>query len=346
MVLLAFFVVSGEWILEGRSVAANDEHLAQIVDALPHSFERGRHHFFLNASETATGQSLLVPVVVIEGAKPGRSMLISAGVHGDELNGIRVIHRLADIVAPDQLTGRLLLIPGLNQTGLLANNRHFIGSGGGGFMVDLNRSFPGNAKGGTADRFLDAVWRGVIKDRVDLAIDLHTQTRGTAYPLFVFADFRNTTARGMAFALLPQMIKNDVGEDGTLETSLLRMDIPAVTFEIGEPKRFQADLVEQATLGVLNTLRYTGLLSGPVTKPRTPPVVGDRYTNVNARRGGIAVIEVALGDRLERGDLVARLYDPFGVEVDRYHAPHAGHVLAIATDPLREPGAMLVRILE
>lgn len=317
----------------------------QALDAA--SLPPGRHHFFFETGGRSTGQVEHVPVIVIRGAAEGTRLLLTAAVHGDELNGIGVIHRLMEAIDPQQLSGTLIAVPGLNQPGILINNRRFPTSGGGGSLVDLNREFPGSdeAGGSAAKRYLGALWNGLIKPNADFAVDLHTQTRGSAYPLFVFADFGTAAAKKAAFLLGPDMIKNDAGEEGTLETSLVAAGIPAITFEVGAPKRFQHTLISRAVEGLQNLMRHHGMLEGDAVKPAVTPIVGSSYTNVYAETGGVAVVHVALKQAVKKGDVVATLYNPFGEAIKRYEAPHDGWVLAVATDPMRETGSMLVRIL-
>ncbi|NVJ97722.1 MAG: succinylglutamate desuccinylase/aspartoacylase family protein [Alphaproteobacteria bacterium] len=314
------------------------------VSALP----AGRHHFYFRAGWLSTGMPIHVPVVVLKGAEPGKRLLLTAAVHGDELNGIGVIHRLLEQLDAGALSGTLVAVPGVNQLGMAANNRRFPVSAGGGSYVDLNRNFPGTDEdtGPTAERFLGGLWQNLIKDNADMAVDIHTQTRGTAYPLFVFADFGNALSQQAAFLLGPDMIKNDPGQKGTLETSLMKAGIPAVTLEVGAPKVFQADLIARAVSGIKNLMRAHKMLDGEAVMPPMRPIVGSSYTNVYTETGGVAVLHVGLKDRVEKGQHVATLYDPFGQELKRYTAPHDGWVLAVATDPLREAGTMLVRILQ
>jgi predicted deacylase len=320
-----------------------------VIGALTvESLVPGRHDFYFRAGWRNSGQALHVPVVVVKGARPGKRLLLTAAVHGDELNGIGVIHRLLEGIDAQSLSGTLIAVPGVNQPGINANNRRYMASGGGGYMVDPNRDFPGTDQlgGSTVRRFLGALWHGLFKDNTDLAVDLHTQTRGTAYPLFVFADFKNGTAKEAAFLLGPDMIKNDHGQKGTLETTLMEAGIPAVTFEVGSPKVFQQGLITRAVGGIRNLMRRHSMIAGDSMPPPVAPIVGSSYTNVYTETGGIAVLHVALKDAVTRGQHVATLYDPFGREIKRYVAPHDGWVLAVSTDPMKEAGAMLVRILQ
>lgn len=323
-----------------------DFSAAQIQSLDVSGLAAGVHRFKFNAGSTNTGEAIWVPILVIKGQQAGPRLLLTSAVHGDELNGISVIHGLLDRLTPDMLRGTLIVVPGVNQPGMNANSRHFVGAGGGGFMADLNRLFPGRLNGGsTAERYVGQLWRHIFSDNADYAVDLHTQTRGSDYPLFVFSDFRNEAARQMAFDLSPDLIKNDAGQSGTLETTFLAEGVPAVTFEVGGPKRWQPDLILRAVLGLENMMRGLEMLPGARREGLVKPFVGANSTNVYADEGGFAYIHVALKEPVSKGQKIATMVDAFGREKQAYYAPHDGVVLSVATDPLREPGSMLVRIL-
>ncbi|MBO6506377.1 MAG: succinylglutamate desuccinylase/aspartoacylase family protein [Kordiimonadaceae bacterium] len=313
----------------------------EVADLAP-----GLHRLRFNAGSRNTGERIWVPIVVVKGEQSGPSLMITAGVHGDELNGIATIHGLLQRIEGQPLTGTLVLIPGFNQPGMNANNRHFVGAGGGGSMTDLNRIFPGRLlNGSVAERYVAQLWRNVLKDNATYAIDLHTQTRGSDYPLFVFSDFRNSMSRQIAFDLGPDVIKNDPGQSGSLETTMMEIGVPAVTFEIGGPKKWQPDLIERAVDGIENVMRGLEMLEGERTEPPVEPIVGANSTNIFTDYGGFAYIHVKLKDPVRKGQLVATIVDAYGRKIADYVSPYDGIVLSVATDPLREPGAMLVRIL-
>jgi predicted deacylase len=317
-----------------------------ITDLKLAKLKLGRHHFYFQASTNNTGTPIYIPVLVLKGVKPGKRLLLTAGVHGDELNGIRVIQELVDGISYEKLSGTIIAIPGLNQPGLHANSRYFTMSSGGGSQSDLNRLFPGTEKGGNAaSLYVRQIWKHIIKGRVDLSVDLHTQTQGTIYPLFVFADFKDADAKKMATLLAPDIIKNDAGEKGTLETSLMRLGIPSVTLEVGAPKRFQHGLIKRAVQGIQNILYSYHMLKGQPQRATKAAIIGNDYKNIYARKGGVAVLHKRLLDPVRKGELVATQYDLFGVKIMDYFSPVSGHVLSLATDPVREPGAMLIRIL-
>ena len=333
--------------VSGQATADRVEQRAREIKSLAVSdMPVGLHRLKFNAGSRNTGEAIWVPVLVVKGAKAGPKLLLTSAVHGDELNGISVIHRLLQTMEVSSLSGTVIVVPGVNQPGMNANNRHFVGSDLGGNMSDLNRLFPGRLQGGNAaERYAGQLWHNVFKNNADFAVDLHTQTRGSDYPLFVFADFRNPVARQMAFDLSPDLIKNDQGQKGTLETALMRAGIPSVTLEVGGPKRWQPDLVERSVTGLHNVMKGLDMLPGEKFTARTEPVVGATSVNIYTDVGGFAYIHVGLKDKVSKGQKVATMVDAYGAELASYYAPYDGVVLSVATDPLREPGAMLVRIL-
>lgn len=343
--LLVFFQT--HWI--GGAIADDEAPVhPTLIEALDvEQLPSGRHHFYFKAAANNTGTPVSVPIMVLKGNRSGKKLMLTAGVHGDELNGIRVIHSLFEQLDPSQISGSIIAVPGLNQPGLRANIRFFPKSSGGGSQDDLNRLFPGKSiNSGAASAYVNSLWQSVLKKNADIAIDLHTQTRGTAYPLFVFADFRNRFSRDVAYRLGPDMIKNDVGEEGTLETTYMRAGVPAVTLEVGEAKVFQPKLIERAVNGILAVMIDADMLDTGLTAPAAPkPIVGRDYINIYAKSGGSVVTHVSLKQKVSKGDHLATQYSAFGEVLHEYYAPRSGHVLAVNTDPLREPGALLVRIL-
>jgi predicted deacylase len=319
-----------------------------VIETLkPEALAAGaRYNFYFRAGDQSTGQGWYIPVIVIKGAKPGPRLLLSAAVHGDELNGMKVIHTLAQTLDPKTLSGTIIALPAVNTPGLLFDNRNFLGSSDGGTASNLNRLMPGNAKGDEAAViYAGRIWDAIIKGNVDFAVDIHTQSRGTLYPLFIFVDPRQPLSLNMAKLMNPDMIKYDPGLKGTLETALNEAGIPAITAELGGPKVFDAEMVARGVAGVRNILIDQKMLAGVLQTPKTPPIIGNQMVSLRAPLGGIADILVKLGEPVRQGQLVAIINSPFGEERVRIVAPQDGHVLSVGTDPLREPGALLVRLL-
>lgn len=298
--------------------------------------------YWFRAGETATGQRWLVPVVVVKGARPGPRLLVTAGIHGDELNGIDVLHRLVRTLNPAELSGTLVAVPGLNPPGLLQGTREFSANDSRA-SANLNRQMPGDLDGSAVAHHAALLWQNLFLPNADLAVDLHTQSRGGAYVLYAFASTART--KRMAELLAPDVIKLDRGDKGTVENTLTDAGVPAVTLELGMPERFDAEMVRRGVAGLQNLMREQKMLAGDVMEPPATMVVGNALARVMAPRGGWAALLTPLGSRVEKGQLVATMADAFGRVTDTLLAPESGVVAAAMTDPRRERGGMIVRIL-
>lgn len=329
-------------IRTGDSIASTP--VIQRLDAAdlePGTLDR----FWFRALDNSVGQAWLVPVIVLRGKRPGPRLLLTAAIHGDELNGIDVIHRLAATLDPAKINGTVVMIPGVNAPGLLHHTRAFT-PGDGRDGANLNRLMPGKTgpKAESADLYANSLWSNLLRPNADVVIDMHTQSRGTAYVMYAFASSQRT--RRIAELIGPDILKLDPGEKGTIETEMNRVGVPAITLELARPEEFQPEIVARAADGILRVMSDLGLLPADAAPPLSSKTfVGNELTEVVAQRGGFAHILASLGSDVKKGDLIATISDPFGRVVERVIAPESGRVNTVATEPRRDPGDMLLRII-
>ncbi len=290
--------------------------------------------FWFRAGDNALAQGWQVPVIVVKGTRPGPRLLVTAGIHGDELNGVAVIHQLAALVDPARLAGTLVMVPGLNTPALLASSREFPDGS------NLNRVMPG-ADSGAAQRYAKRLWSGLMRPNADLAVDLHTQSRGTAYVMYAFASTPET--RAMAELVGPDILKMDTGDKGTVENELTRDGVPAITFELGRPEVFDAGSVARGVAGLTNLMTAKGMIAGTVTA--TAPYVSNRIIAVRTGHAGWMTLLAPLGSDVVKGQPLATIADAFGRTIETVIAPETGRINTIATDPRRDAGDMVVRIV-
>src|SRR5690606_25362801 len=120
------------------------------------------------SSETAVGGfSEETPILVVNGATPGKTLCLTGAVHGDELNGIEVVRRVIYGIEPSALTGTIIGVPVANIMGFRRNSRYLPD------RRDWNRYFPGNTHGSTASRLAHSFFNNVITHCTSL-VDLHT----------------------------------------------------------------------------------------------------------------------------------------------------------------------------
>ena len=296
---------------------------------------------WFRAGETALAQSWLVPVIVIRGARPGPKLLITAGIHGDELNGIAVIHRLA-ATDPATLAGTLVMVPGLNTPGLTNSTREWTPDNDRA-SPNLNREMPGVDGGRGVEDIAGRLWSRLLRPNASAAVDLHTQSRGTAYVMYAFASTPRT--RVMAELMAPDIIKLDPGEKGTVENELTRDGVPAITLELGRPEIFDTAMIDRAEAGLINLMREMAMVAGPVVPKSSLTFTGNIQTPVRAPRAGFATLLAPLGSDVTSGQVIAVMTDAFGRRTETITAPVAGRISTSFTDPRRERGGMIVRII-
>lgn len=307
----------------------------------------GKTRLWLRVDDNEIGQGYYVPIVVVKGTRPGPRFLLTAGIHGDELNGIGVIHQLVEGLEPATLKGTLIAVPGLNAAGLRNSTRAFTG-GHSGAGENLNRLIPRDPharseEGNAAKRYAGRLWSRLFIGNTDFAIDLHTQSRGGTYPAYVFV--ATPTAKRIAMMLRPDSVYVNAGYDGAVEDMLNANGIPAVTYEMGGAEVFDNAMIARGLRGVRNVMIDRGMLPGKLDLRDTEPFLGNVVTNVESPRGGWAQVRVQLNQYVKKGDVLAIVTDPFGRAIATLVAPLDARVAGLGTDPRTQPGDMVVRLL-
>ncbi|MBE9111038.1 succinylglutamate desuccinylase/aspartoacylase family protein [Nodosilinea sp. LEGE 07298] len=314
------------------------------------------HRFFFQGVEMGTGQHWYVPVVVAVGAGgvsakencPGPCVGLVAGIHGDEVSGIDAVQRVMAQLDPRAMAGSVVAVLGVSRPAVEYTRSHWLTAQGGGSQVDMNRVWPGNEAGvHAATRHAGLLWNRLLINNVDLVIDYHTVTTGSDFTLFMFADLRQPTVRQMAELFPVEQMQNDPGLAGTLETALVEAGIPALTVEIGGPRRFNPAKIAGAVEGSLNVLKHYGLVDGPLgrTAAEVGTVVGDALETIRATTGGFLEMLVDLRDRVIPDQPVALQRNAFGDVVAEYRAGVTGEVAVVARDAVCEPGSRVAQIL-
>ena len=308
----------------------------------------GIHQFMFKGADNGIGQSWYIPVMVAKGAKDGKKLLINSIIHGDELNSVRVVQKTFDQIDPAKLSGSVVGVIGANPAGMLINNRQMPISTDGGSLIDMNRVFPGKENGNPAEQHAWRLWNKLWAGNADMVIDLHTKASGAKHPLFIYADYRLPEVRTIAELIPADQIKKDPGQKGTIETTFDENKIPAVTVEIGQAKALQPEYIDRTVTGIRNVMVHYKMLDGALgaTAKSHGAYIGNKMTMVKATEGGFVEPQVELGAMVKQGQQLAVQRNAFGKTVKTYTAPVSGKVLLVMTDPMREPGAHIVWILE
>ena len=289
-------------------------------------------------TENATGNETLIPVVVLRAEERHPVVGITAAVHGNELNGIPVIHLLMQqLERAGLLRGTVVAVPIVNVPGYLRLQRDFEDG------VDLNRIMPGSPTGNESDlyahRFVDRVL-----SCFDYLLDLHTASAGRANSLYVRANMENPITAQLARLIAPQIIVNCVDHDGTLRGTATDLGISAITVEVGDPQRLQSGLVRSARLGVQEVLQHLGMISADGNTENRDIVECSRGYWMYTDRGGVLTVLPGVAEHVREGELVARLHNVWGDLVREYVAPEDGIVVGHSTNPAARAGSRIIHL--
>lgn len=285
-----------------------------------------------------TDTNMVIPVFIKRGKRPGPTLLVSAAIHGDELNGIEIISRLINSKSIRTIKGTLIAVPFVNGYGVLSQSRYLPD------RRDLNRSFPGSKKGSLAGRIAHLFLNEIVA-KCDIGIDLHTGAihRTNLPQVRANLDDERTLELARAFGV-PVLINANI-RDGSLREAADEMNVPVLLYEAGEALRFDELSIRAGLKGVLNVMRHLGMISKGRKKSATvEPFVARQSGWVRANESGFVAHLKQLGDYVEKGDELAKIKDPFGTVLSVIVSHAKGIIIGKQNIPLAQEGEAMYHI--
>ena len=289
--------------------------------------------------EVDLGDPWPIPVTVIHGIRPGPTITVLGGIHGDELTGASACTHLlsnafTDIgksLDPKQMAGTLRIVPVVNLPGYRSKSRYFPDG------RDLNRNFPGDFKGSTTKRVAAQVWKHLLNDS-DAIIDLHSAAKGRSNMPQIRVDLAHAGSNILAKAFGIEILLDSKPPKGSLRKAANEQDIPAITYEGGGANLIDNTTVKVAIHGVMNILRSLRMVAGTPNRPRFRMLAsGSKW--LRASEGGLLDMFVSSGSVMREGEVIATISDPAtpGLTVDIV-APEDGLLVGAATNPFTASG--------
>jgi len=279
---------------------------------------------------TIAGLATPTPVMVIKGKTPGKTLCITAAVHGDELNGIEIVRRVMYDIDPDKLSGNIIGIPIVNLQGFQRGSRYLPD------RRDLNRYFPGEANGSLASRIAHSLFNEVIV-HCDFLVDLHTGSlRRTNMPQ-IRADMRNEKVAELTEKFGKIAVIHSTGSPGMLRFAAAAHGIPAITLEVGESLRIQEDQIETGVSSINRLLEREDMYSRLFTWGEPEPIYY-RSSWIRADHGGILFSKKKQGDMVKVNDMLGTITDPITNESSNILSPVNGRIIGMAVDQFVMPG--------
>lgn len=290
----------------------------------------------LNISRLPSGTEIDIPIHVFRAEEPGPVLLLMAGMHGDEVNGVELIRRMIRREMLYPLKGTVLAIPVLNIYGFLNFSRE-VPDG-----KDVNRSFPGNPKGSLASRVAARFTKEVLP-LVDYGIDFHTGGRSKCNYPQVRCRLEDGESEALAKAFGAPFILNSNYRPGSLRKEAANQGKTIIVYETGESLRFDEPGINMAMEGTHRVMQHLGMLENAVPVSH-PPIICQSTTWIRARRAGLFRSFVKNGQSISRGQQVGAVSDPYGYATHPITSHVSGYVIGLNNMPVVNQGDAILHV--
>jgi predicted deacylase len=289
----------------------------------------------LEIARLPTGTLIDIPVHVFNSEKAGPIVLLQAGLHGDEINGVETLRRMLHNNDFKVQKGAVIVVPILNIFGFIHFSRD-VPDG-----KDVNRSFPGTKSGSLASRIAYNYTQKVMP-QVDLAIDLHTGGgQRSNYPQIRYSiDDKNSQELANYFAApicFPSRLLA-----GSFRKTMFKMNKPTIVYEAGESMRFDTYAIEVGIRGIKNILAELGMLPKSMQRSTTLHLNSTKW--IRASRAGMFIPEIDNGSKVKRAQVLGMITDTYSKKTRTVKAPYDGIVFCINHQAVVNQGDALFHI--
>lgn len=275
---------------------------------------------------------------VIHGRRRGPTMFVSGAIHGDEVIGVEIIRRLMNLKTIARLRGTLILVPVVNAYGFVAHSRYLPD------RRDLNRSFPGSSAGPLASLLADKFMTEIVA-KCEFGIDLHTGAVHRTNLPQIRADLDNPIVEDLAKAFGASIMLNANLRDGSLRQAAQEVGCNILLYEAGEALRFDENAIRVGMRGVLGVMRHVGMIAPSKAKPAGIEAVRSNSSHwLRSPIGGVMRTQKKLGDRVNKGEVIAVVSDPLGEVDDSVTARSSGIIIGHTNLPIVNRGDALFHV--
>jgi predicted deacylase len=293
-------------------------------------------HSLIRLGELPNGTPYHVPVVAVSGRADGPTLVLHAGMHGDEVLGAACVREGVRRIDPTTLRGTVLAVPVANMAGMATRTRRNVIELYPG-PHDMNRIYPGSSQGNMSERVAAYMLQSLLP-RADYLLDMHNASVGGWWePYATVPDPKDCpsedvhrSAEALARAFGTGLVISGNKYHGSLVDAAAGAGVPCTMVEFGVANVIRPAEVDFGATGITNLLKYADMVDGD------PEVPGDQETlttlhRVLSNRGGFLKRAADVGQKVNEGDLIAEIEDLAGEVVETVSAPASGRVCRIST---------------
>ena len=290
----------------------------------------------LNSYELHTKTKIEIPVFVSRSKKKGPTLLLCAGMHGEETNGIEIIRK---IITRDEIKnlncGNIIAIPVINSVSFLFGSRELPDG------RDLNRCFPGNKNGSFGSRIAYDIMKYIIP-LIDFGVDFHTGGAkiSNSPQIRCVLEFPENIALAESFSA-PLIIDSKYRE-GTFRKEAAKKNKPILVYEGGESMRFDYTAINEGVNGCLRLMKSYQMIDIDVPNNHAVKITKDNWIRANS--SGLFHMNKLNGSYVSKNDLLGVIFNPFGVIEHKVLSTADGYIVGINNQPVVNQGDALIHI--
>ena len=312
----------------GQPITANP--ITPSVDFGSDGVQHGHLRLPYSRDDSAWG-SIMIPITVVQRGK-GATALLTGGNHGDEYEGPIALYDLAEKLKPEEVSGRVIIVPAMNYPAFRAATRTSPIDKG-----NMNRSFPGRPDGTVTEKIADYFQRTLLP-LADVVVDIHAGGKTLDFVPFAAAHVlpdkkqqARCVAAMQAFNAPYSMMLREIDAAGMYDTAAEEMGKVFVSTELGGGGTATGRSAAIAKKGVRNLLIHAGILSGaPVIEPSIRLDMPSAECFTFSEHDGLLEPSVDLDQAVRKGDLLARVWpiERSGLAAADYRAGMDGILVA------------------
>ena len=286
-----------------------------------------------------TASSIDVPIIIERSKKPGPTVLFTAGIHGDEVNGVEIVRQLIAKKINKPKCGSVICIPIINIFGFINLSREFPDG------RDLNRVFPGSKNGSLASRVAYKLMNEIMPV-VDFAIDFHTggSNRFNSPQIRIVKDNEMLDDLAMTFGAPFVLYSKNLNK--SFRNTCYKLGKPMLLYEGGKSLHIDDHVTNTAVNGSKRILSQLGMLrtSFKVAKPKITCVFIEDSRWQRANFSGMFKASVDIGNKVKKGQVIGNITDPYGKFNHFVKADASGYIINVNQAPVVYQGDALYHI--
>ena len=314
------------WRIAGESVSPGEKRQAAIRVPMD-----GNENWGELLPGKRAGSDYEIPVILINGQRSGRTLLVTAGMHAGEYNGTPAVIRAARSLDPERMSGRVILIPCVNTSGFWTMHPRVTPED----QFNFNGQYPGKPDGTVGERVADWFVRELFP-HIDFILDLHGGSRGERMtPLCFFpthpkvrtASLEAAKALNLGFMIESQATK------GQYSYAASEWDIPGLLIERGDGYFCEREWVEADRRDILLLMDHLGIIKAPagLYDAALERRVFREAVYLESDVDGLWIPAVRANTPVKAGALLGTVYDFYGEPLREVRAEKDGHVLYVNT---------------